>query len=362
MKKKLFILSLVVLLIIPNAILANNVDVTYTDTKDHWANFYIEQLSLGGYISGYPDNSFKPNNYITYGEFIAIFNRMYNPDYNVEQNGEFWYSNDFLEAIKAGYLPEGFIINGDDYIKRDEVALLINNYINLDENEELLEKFSDRSLIRYPKEVSALVNLGVLEGYPEGDFKPEDPITRGEMAKVLETTYRKLSVVNEREVNSDELDFYEVRLAILKEDIILKESYSFVGDEDRGYEYREDKRPIKYYENNLVLVLKEENGMSKFVPLVHDYARPIGYISSNLLDYSPESIRDNANQVLIDNVLVYDSPNGESLGEFSAAGNILERGESWIYVDFLGGADNQYWVKLEDISLETVNFYELDFK
>lgn len=166
-------------------------DLSYTDTIDHWAISHIEELTLEGYINGYPDNSFKPDNNITYGEFISLFNRMYIPGYKIDQRGEFWYSNDLLLGIKAGYLPKDFVSNGEKFIKRDEVAFLINRHLNSEENEELVEKFSDRSLIRYPKEVSALVKLGVLEGYPEGDFKPQEPIKRGEMVKILEALSRK---------------------------------------------------------------------------------------------------------------------------------------------------------------------------
>lgn len=362
MKKKIFILSLVVILLMPSMILAEDEPISYTDTKDHWANFYIEQLSIGGYLNGYPDNSFKPNEYISYGEFISLFNRMFIPDYKVNQGGEYWYSNDFSQGINAGYLPEGFITNGDDYIKRDEVALLINNYIDLDENEKLLEKFSDRFLIRYPKEVSALVSLGVLEGYPEGDFKPEDPLTRGEMAKVLETSYRKLIKVNERKVSPDEVDLYSGKVAILKEDFILKESYSFLEDEDKGYVYSEYKLPEKYYKNDLVMVLQEEDDMAKFAPLVHDYGRPIGYIPIELLDYNEKTIIDNGNHIIVEGMF-YEDFQGDTLGgPFTDVGKVIERRENWIYADFLGGANNQYWVKYEDLIGEDNNFYELDFK
>jgi len=36
----------------------------FGDTKGHWAQQFIEQLSDLGYINGYPDGTFKPNNNI----------------------------------------------------------------------------------------------------------------------------------------------------------------------------------------------------------------------------------------------------------------------------------------------------------
>lgn len=52
---------------------------TFTDVaKDHWAYDVIQKAAGAGWISGYPDGSFKPDQPITRAEVVAITNRMLN--------------------------------------------------------------------------------------------------------------------------------------------------------------------------------------------------------------------------------------------------------------------------------------------
>ena len=52
---------------------------TFTDLqKDHWAYEVIQKAAQAGWISGYPDGSFRPDQPITRAEVVAITNRMLN--------------------------------------------------------------------------------------------------------------------------------------------------------------------------------------------------------------------------------------------------------------------------------------------
>ena len=52
---------------------------TFTDvSQDHWAYDVIQKAAAAGWISGYPDGSFKPDQPITRAEVVAITNRMLN--------------------------------------------------------------------------------------------------------------------------------------------------------------------------------------------------------------------------------------------------------------------------------------------
>ena len=51
----------------------------FTDLqKDHWAYDVIQKAAQAGWISGYPDGSFRPDQPITRAEVVAITNRMLN--------------------------------------------------------------------------------------------------------------------------------------------------------------------------------------------------------------------------------------------------------------------------------------------
>lgn len=55
---------------------AENSDVPFTDISGHWAAEQIKSCYNAGYIKGYEDNSFLPDNSITRAEAVAIINRM----------------------------------------------------------------------------------------------------------------------------------------------------------------------------------------------------------------------------------------------------------------------------------------------
>lgn len=49
---------------------------TFNDISGHWAQKYIELAASNGWINGNPDGTFKPNNYITRAETVAMINRV----------------------------------------------------------------------------------------------------------------------------------------------------------------------------------------------------------------------------------------------------------------------------------------------
>jgi uncharacterized lipoprotein YddW (UPF0748 family) len=52
-------------------------DSSFADTQSHWAKDSIHQLFTRQIISGYPDGSFRPNNSVTRAEFAAILNKAF---------------------------------------------------------------------------------------------------------------------------------------------------------------------------------------------------------------------------------------------------------------------------------------------
>lgn len=46
----------------------------FTDISGHWASDYINRAAVRGWISGYPDGTFKPNQYITRAEAMTLIN------------------------------------------------------------------------------------------------------------------------------------------------------------------------------------------------------------------------------------------------------------------------------------------------
>jgi len=48
----------------------------YSDISNHWAKTYINTYAKSGYVNGYPDGTFKPDNQVTRAEFVKIVNNI----------------------------------------------------------------------------------------------------------------------------------------------------------------------------------------------------------------------------------------------------------------------------------------------
>ena len=59
----------------------NNSTDKFTDTQGHWAQEYIAEFTKLGYLKGYEDGSFKPDQKMTRAEFVTIVNRI------IQKNG-----------------------------------------------------------------------------------------------------------------------------------------------------------------------------------------------------------------------------------------------------------------------------------
>ena len=68
--KKTFLFSILVFIIflIPSSLSA----IEFSDTKDHWAEKYIQNVADYGLIKGYLDGSFRPDQNISRAEFVTI--------------------------------------------------------------------------------------------------------------------------------------------------------------------------------------------------------------------------------------------------------------------------------------------------
>ena len=97
---------------------------------DHWAAAAINAMADNGYISGYDDDKFRPEGNITYNEIVKIIvdilgYSMYAQQTNVYPDS--WIS----QAAKLG-ITDGTVSTGNQPIKRETVAKLIENALDVD--------------------------------------------------------------------------------------------------------------------------------------------------------------------------------------------------------------------------------------
>ena len=177
----------------------------YPDVSDtHWAGKQIAYLQ--DEIKGYPDGTFQPENTVTRGEFLTLFARIAFPDEWKQQSGEDWWKPAY-EVCKAHELLNG-ITNISEAMPRYEIASILGRFCSgwdgvnesaapdgrlvINWEEQRLESpdaqplFSDTEKYeRVSNSLQTCANQGLMNGYPDGSFKPEKGVTRAEAAAIL---------------------------------------------------------------------------------------------------------------------------------------------------------------------------------
>ncbi|NLW23545.1 MAG: S-layer homology domain-containing protein [Tissierellia bacterium] len=188
---------LVVILVIAAIILSFGIIALgkKTDISNHWAKKEIQYLLEKNIVSGYPDGSFRPDESITRAEFIKIINNVFGySDIGEVQFSDVkekdWFYDEIGKAVAAGYIggySDG-TMKPNNPITRQEVSKIIGLVLGLDENKSRsADEFADSSQIdNWAKGyVSILKDKGYISGYPDGTFRPRNPITRAEAVKVI---------------------------------------------------------------------------------------------------------------------------------------------------------------------------------
>ena len=70
--KKAVALLLAAAMMVPLALAAPSTEGSFSDVEDHWAQAEIEKAVATGWVDGYPDGTFKPEKTITRAEFTKM--------------------------------------------------------------------------------------------------------------------------------------------------------------------------------------------------------------------------------------------------------------------------------------------------
>ena len=181
-------------------------DALGLNTDDHFA-----------YIIGYPDGTVRPNGQITRAEATTIFFRLLTDDSRdanlTKTNGytdvafDAWYNTAVSTMTKAGIVdgyPDG-TFRPDAPITRAEMAKIISLFAKLDKSE---SRFSDIAGHWAEAYIRLAAGNGWIAGYPDGTFGPQRNITRAETATMINRVLDRVPSEESRLLSRDVMQIW----------------------------------------------------------------------------------------------------------------------------------------------------------
>ena len=170
----------------------------FADVQDHWAAPYIEALAQRGLIKGYDDGQFRPNASISRAQLAAMVAASF-PDQPQRKPaerfrdvlGHHWASNAIAQAQRqgfiSGYPDQSF--RPDQPITRAQAIVAVAQGLRLSSAPaNVLSIYRDRAQIpSYATDaLAAATRHRLIVNYPQLDLlRPLAPITRGEVASLI---------------------------------------------------------------------------------------------------------------------------------------------------------------------------------
>ncbi len=173
----------------------------FTDVPgSFWAYGDIEKLSGLGYISGYPDGTFRPNNLITRAEFVTVMDKVLNLTTYTPQTPSFtdinpgdWFDQAVETAVYRG-IAKGYgdgTFRPNAPISRQEVCAVLENALG--KNAQALADANaktgfadDASISSWARGFVVLaVQDELIKGYSDGGFEPLNNTTRAETSAMV---------------------------------------------------------------------------------------------------------------------------------------------------------------------------------
>ena len=178
------------------------VEHKFTDIETYWGATYVDFLYNAGITTGYEDGTFRPNQQISRQQFAVMLYRYLGLNEADYADVELPFADNAkigayaVPAIKALY-TEGVIngstgsdgkiyFNPNNSLTRAQAATMIGRTQEKGYASVALSFADGAKIPAYATEyIRTMAAQGIISGYADGTFKPNNPITRGQMAKIL---------------------------------------------------------------------------------------------------------------------------------------------------------------------------------
>lgn len=204
MKKNvgLFTLTLVVIMTLSSIALAAPEDIT-----GHWAEDQITTLVNQNIMSTYSNGQFKPDEPITREEFAeALAKALYLEQMTTTEltDIESTPAKGYIAALVNDGIVTGFpdkTFRPEKTLTRAQVVTMLTRSLGLEEKDNQINMYNFSSYLDMNEEhwandyIKFASELDILNGYPDGTFRPTEETTRAQAAKMLSIfrSYNKLN-------------------------------------------------------------------------------------------------------------------------------------------------------------------------
>lgn len=166
----------------------------FSDTFDHFAKDDVTVVSKLGWMEGMGNHLFFPEDGLTRAQAATIFCRFLKLSGEADSEEfpdikDHWAEREISLVVRHGLMegyPDG-TFSPNRAVTREEIAVILQRVLQYEYTDVSKRKsFPDVSDERWSyREIEALIENGILSGYPDGTFRPEQFISRGEMAHLL---------------------------------------------------------------------------------------------------------------------------------------------------------------------------------
>ncbi len=174
--------------------------VTLTDITGHWALEKINKLVVMGCISGYHDGTFKPDNTITRAEFATVLVKAFeleNKGGKVFADTAGHWSGAYIGAAAANGVVKGYdddTFAPEDLITREQMAVMIVKAAKLAPVAGETQFADSASISGWAREgIATATRNGIIKGYPDNTVRPQGGTTRAEAVTAIVNTLNMLN-------------------------------------------------------------------------------------------------------------------------------------------------------------------------
>lgn len=168
--------------------------------QTHWAYEALNSAVQNGILRG-ENQHLYPAQDLTRAEMAAIINRVFGAEEQADitrftdvQTSD-WFYADLAKAVGMGtFVGDGNLMNPNQVMSRQDVMLVLARALKLDTADTSnLNAYTDCAQIAdYAKgAVTAMLKAGYISGFTDQTFRPQDSLTREQMAQILYNIFEK---------------------------------------------------------------------------------------------------------------------------------------------------------------------------